>query len=110
MALNETLPLGSGGLISFIIWAAICIAGFFLLCKLPRFDCAFEFFSKALVALVVGMLLAVPIFAVGYRLVCEDVEHRTTATQSVSSVQNNLGKQQEVTEKLEVEHTDCSEV
>ena len=58
LALNETLPLGSGGLISFIIWAAICIAGFFLLCKLHRFDCAFEFFSKALVALVVGMLLA----------------------------------------------------
>lgn len=58
LALNATLPLGSSGLISYIIWAAICIAGCFLLCKLPRFDCAFEFFSKALVALVVGMLLA----------------------------------------------------
>jgi len=58
MILHAELPIGSSGFLSYIIWAAISIAGFFLLCKLPRFDCAFEFFSKAMVALVVGMLLA----------------------------------------------------
>ncbi len=58
MILHAELPIGSSGFLSYIIWAAISIAGFFLLCKLPRFDCAFEFFSKAMVALVVGMLVA----------------------------------------------------
>lgn len=58
LALHSALPLGSSGFLSYIIWAAVSIAGFFLLCKLPRFDCAFEFFSKAMVALVVGILVA----------------------------------------------------
>ena len=58
LMLHSELPLGSSGFLSYIIWAAISIAGFFLLCKLPRFDCAFEFFSKVMVALVVGMLVA----------------------------------------------------
>ncbi len=58
MALHSALPLGSSGFLSYIIWAAVSIAGLFLLCKLPRFDCAFEFFSKVIVAVVVGTLVA----------------------------------------------------
>lgn len=58
LALHSALPLGSSGFLSYIIWAAVSIAGFFLLCKLPRFDCAFEFFTKVIVAVVVGTLVA----------------------------------------------------
>jgi len=58
LMLHSELPLGSSGFLSYIIWAAVSIAGLFLLCKLPRFDCAFEFFSKVIVAVVVGTLVA----------------------------------------------------
>lgn len=56
-AFNASVTLVSNGFMNYIIWVAICIAGCFLLCRLPRIDCALEFFSKALVSYAVGLLL-----------------------------------------------------
>jgi hypothetical protein len=51
LVLNNSNPILEGrGFISYLIWAAILIGGLFLLCMIPRLNCALEFFCSTVVS------------------------------------------------------------
>ena len=58
LSVNDSYPFEAvGGLLSYLIWAAILLAAIVLLCLLPRVNCAFSFGCTLIIAyIIVGLL------------------------------------------------------
>lgn len=55
---HSAFPILSNATVSYIIWTAICLGVCFLICQLPRVDCALEFFCTTLVTYVIVQVIS----------------------------------------------------
>ena len=60
--INGNCQLFENGFLSYCAWAAISIGGIYLLCLLPRFNCAFQFLATSIISFFLAYILLSSIF------------------------------------------------
>lgn len=60
--INANAPLFDIGFLSYCAWAAICVVSVYLLCFLPRIECAFQFLSTAVISFLVAYFVLSSIY------------------------------------------------
>lgn len=64
---HEQVPIGSGGIVGYLIWFAVFLAGCLLLCMLPRINYAFLFLCDSFITYIVSSFAVSTTFSIlGY--------------------------------------------